>query len=313
MKNVRTLAGLLLIAGLIAVAGAETRREAHHRRIRKRMKETAHLKYNYFAPSVHIRYHHPEPKTKYLAYYNEIRVEKSVKHTYFCTIGFDVGYFGIQDHGSGHLAIFSVWDRGGGKNNSNAVDQADRTRVEYTNPKAKTSRFGGEGSGAKTMMPFEWEIGKTYSFLVLLTPQDKGTIYTAWIGEKGKAWSKIASYKTVMTKKELRGFYSFIEDYARNGQTGQKARLAFYPDHGAMSADGKWRRIVNGSGTIADDIIQNGHSGVKNNCFYSKSGADTADYGTKPKRFSIKPPNTKFAIKPLPKDFKPEKQAAPIT
>ena len=60
----------------------------------------------------------------------------------------------------------------------------------------KGSRFEGEGSGAKTMMPFAWKIGKTYAFLVLLTPQEKGTIYTAWISEKGKAWQKIAAYKT---------------------------------------------------------------------------------------------------------------------
>jgi hypothetical protein len=300
------MTALLLIIGLCAVIHGASRRATRHDRIRKKIKQMAHLKYNFFAPSVHIRYHHPDPKAKYLAYYNEIRVEKTVKHTYFCTVGFDVGYFGIQDHGSGHLAIFSVWDKGGGKNKSSDVDEADRTKVLFTNPKAKSSRFGGEGSGAKTMMPYPWKVGKTYKFMVLLTPLEKGTIYTAWIGEKGKPWGKIASYKTVMTKKEIRGFYSFLEDYARNGETGQKPRLAFYPDHGVMTTSGKWLRIINGSGTIADDVIQNGHSGVRKNTFYSESGAETADYKTKPKKFSITPPVSKFAIKPLPKGFEPK-------
>lgn len=190
--------------------------------------------------------------------------------------------------------------KGGGKNNSSAVDEADRTEVVFTNENAKSSRFGGEGSGAKTIMPFDWKLGKTYKFIVLLTPQEKGTLYSAWIGEKGGEWQKIATYKTVMTKKSIRGFYSFVEDYARNGETGQSARLAFYPEHGAMTAAGEWQRIVNGTGTIADDVIQNGHSGVKDNTFFSQSGADTLDYNTQPKKFSIKPTENNFVIEPLP-------------
>ena len=308
MKITEKIIVLLLISSFTTVTFGESSRDKRHRQIHIKLKDTAHLQFNYFAPSIHIRYQHPDPKTNYLAYYNEIRVEKSVKHTYFCTIGFDVGYLGIQDHGSGHLAIFSVWDKGGGKNDSGAVDKADRTEVIFTNDKAKSSRFGGEGSGAKTMMPFAWEIGKTYAFLVLLTPQEKGTIYTAWISEKGKAWQKIAAYKTVMTKKKIHGFYSFIEDYARNGETGQKSRLAFYPEHGAMTSGGEWQRITDGSGTIADDIIQNGHSGVKENTFFSRSGADIANYNTWPKQFSVEPPESTFIINPLPGDFLPQQE-----
>jgi len=303
MKTARTIATLLLLITMAASTFGESSRDRRHQQIHKKLEQTSHLEYNYFAPSVHIRYHHPDPKATYLAYYNEIQVEQTVKHTYFCTIGFDVGYFGIQDHDSGPLAIFSVWDKGGGQNNSTAVDEADRTEVIFTNDNAKSSRFGGEGSGAKTMMPFGWELGKTYKFMVLLTPQKKGTLYSAWIGEKRKEWQKVASYKTVMTKKSIRGFYSFIEDYARNGETGQRARLAFYPEHGAMTAAGEWQRIVDGAGTIADDFIQNGHSGVKDNTFFSQSGAGTADYNTQPKTFSIKPTEDGFAIELLPKDW----------
>jgi hypothetical protein len=281
----------------------QSSREKRHEQIKEKLQENAHLKYNYFAPSVHIRYIHPDPGSSYLGYYNEILVKKSVKHTYFCTIGFDVGYLGIQDHGSGPLAIFSVWDKGGGKDNSADVDATDQTVVLFSNPKAKSSRFGGEGSGAKTMMPFPWELDKTYSFIVLLTPLPKGTIYTAWIAEKGEEWQKISSYKTVMTKKEIRGFYSFIEDYARNGKTGQEARLALYPDHGAFSTKG-WQRILSGSGSIADDIIQNGHSGINDNVFFSQTGADTADFKTKPKQFRRENSATPFAIKNLPEEFK---------
>ena len=284
------------------VVNAQSDRDKRHANIHERLKKDSDLKYPYFAPSVHIRYQHPNPKKKVLAYYNEIKVEESVKHTYFATIGFDVGYFGIQDHGSGPLAIFSVWDKGGGAHDSNSVDEADRTQVLFSNPDAKSSRFGGEGSGAKTMMPYAWKKGKTYAFLVKLTPQEKGTIYTAWISEKGKEWKKIASYKTVMTKKKLTGFYSFVEDYARNGDTGQKARLAWYPKQGVMTEDRKWARSSKGTGTIADDVIQNGHSGVKGNTFFSQSGAGTADYDPEKKSFSVAAESSELALE-LPKDF----------
>lgn len=284
------------------VVNAQSDRDKRHAKIRERLKEPGDLEYPYFAPSVHIRYQHPNLEETVLAYYNEIKVEESVLHTYFATIGFDVGYLGIQDHGFGPLAIFSVWDKGGGAHDSKSVDEADRTQVLFSNPEAESSRFGGEGSGAKTMMPYPWEKGKTYSFLVKLTPQEKGTIYTAWISEQGKEWKKIASYQTVMTKKKLTGFYSFVEDYARNGDTGQKARLAWYPKQGVMAFDRKWTRISKGSGTIADDIIQNGHSGEEDNTFYSESGAGTTDYDPKQKYFSVTVESSELMLE-LPTDF----------
>ncbi len=293
---------LVFFAALLPIpmTYAQADRTLRHQNIRKKLAERSDLKFPYFAPSVHIRYAHPEGSERVLAYYNEIQVKESVRHTYFCTIGFDVGYFGIQDHGSGPLAIFSVWDRGGGNDDPNSVDQSDQTEVLFTNPTAKSSRFGGEGSGAKTMMPFVWEVGKTYRFIVLLTPQKSGTIYSAWIGQRGKRWQKLASYRTVMTKKQLRGFYSFVEDYARNGDTGQKPRFAIYPDHAVMSESGKWLRVKEYQGTIADDVIQNGHSGVLRNMPFSKSGAGTADYQTMPKRFERRIDQEEFSTDEFP-------------
>ena len=63
---------LMLVLSLATLTGAESSRDRRHRQINERLKETADLQYNYFAPSVHIRYHHPDPQATYLAYYNEI-------------------------------------------------------------------------------------------------------------------------------------------------------------------------------------------------------------------------------------------------
>ncbi|WP_200392748.1 DUF3472 domain-containing protein [Roseibacillus ishigakijimensis] len=281
---------------------AQHSREERHAHIKATAEKFAHLEHPHFAPSVHIGYQHPEREARYLAYYNEIQVEETFVHTYFCTIGFQGGYLGIQDTNRGKIAIFSLWDKGGGAHNQADVAEEDRTQILYSNPAAKSSRFGGEGSGAKTMMPFEWELGKTYQCLVALTPQEKGTIYTAWIRPAEGEWLKIASYQAVMTVKDLRGFYSFVEDFVRNGETGQHRRRALYPRQGALTTGGEWLVITEGRGTIADDLLQNGHSGVSENVFYSQSGADTADYASQPRAFRVEREGKTLALE-LPGDF----------
>src|SRR5690606_8818475 len=57
--------------------------------------------------SVHLGYDAPEGD----AFYTEIRVVSSAPGTYFCTNGFRMGYFGIQELANREkLVIFSVWD-----------------------------------------------------------------------------------------------------------------------------------------------------------------------------------------------------------
>ena len=69
-----------------------------------------------------------------------------------------------------------------------------------------------------------------------------------------------------------------------------------------MTEDRKWTRSSKGTGTIADDVIQNGHSGVTDNTFFSQSGAGTADYDPEKKSFSVAAESSELALE-LPKDF----------
>ena len=124
--------------------------KAHLDRIRKKAERFKHLKYPHLAPSTHWGYQAPEKKVDYAAFYSEMRVEKSYHGTYFMALGFNCGYFGIQEIGKRKLVLFSLWDSGGGKNRQADVNDEKRVKVLYSNPKGKTSRFGGEGSGAKT-------------------------------------------------------------------------------------------------------------------------------------------------------------------
>ena len=59
--------------------------------------------------SVHLGYAAGEGT----AFTTELIVDKSAPGTYFCAIGWNKGYFGIQELSNGKkLAIFSVWDSG---------------------------------------------------------------------------------------------------------------------------------------------------------------------------------------------------------
>ena len=85
-----------------------------------------------------------------------VKVEKSTSCTYFMVCGFNAGYCGIQDlPGGERKAIFSIW-------NSGPIN----VELVEANSKAEVSKFGGEGTGIKTMMAFPWREGDFITFQV---------------------------------------------------------------------------------------------------------------------------------------------------
>ena len=118
------------------------------------------------ARSVHMW--HPAPDAEWM--YGEVTVEKSVPGSYFAAICFSCGYCGIQELYDGKkVAIFSVWDPGDPfdfKAKADNVDEKVRTKNLYAGEGVAISRFGGEGTGGKSMLPFDWKIGETYRFAI---------------------------------------------------------------------------------------------------------------------------------------------------
>ncbi len=106
------------------------------------------------ARSVHLNYTIPAPpgvKAEAEMFYNEATVEKSTSNTYFMACGFRAGYFGIQELGKGKkIVIFSVWDPGR-QNDPNSVKTEERVKVLFEGEGVKVSRFGGEGTGGKSI------------------------------------------------------------------------------------------------------------------------------------------------------------------
>ena len=184
------------------------------------------------ATSVHFNYDKPanvESNSKDWNIKQKIIVEASSENTYFMTIGFSPGgYSGIQQRPNDKIAIFSLWN-----------DRTNDAELVETGKKATTQEFGGEGTGLKTTMPFNWKIGNPVEFWMRgwLEEGTKNTWHVAcWVrqqkknGKNGK-WLFIAEYKR--TGKQILndwGYYSFVEDWDRswNAKGHKKQRKAAY-------------------------------------------------------------------------------------
>ncbi len=175
--------------------------------------------------SVHLAY----PGQDAIAFYNEVTIQQSAPGTYFCAIGWNKGYFGIQELGNKkHLALFSVWDDEK-QNDPKAVPDEQRVKLLHQGKEVRIGRFGGEGTGGQSFHNLDWQIGKTYGFLVTAKPNGSRTEYHGWIKDpKEPDWFHMVGFSTITGGKTMSGFYSFVEDFKRDGASAKLTRQASY-------------------------------------------------------------------------------------
>lgn len=245
--------------------------------------------------SVHLAYA-AEPGT---AFYVETTVRSSADGTYFCAIGFNSGYFGIQELASGKkLAIFSVWDSTAG-NDPKKVPEEKRVKTLHTGEGVRVGRFGGEGTGGQAFLDFEWKTGYTYRFLVTCVPDGKDRVaFTGhlYLPEK-KEWKHLVTFSTITGKKSLAGYYSFVEDFRRNEISTTKVRSAEYGNAWVKAAkDGEWKPATSARFTADSNPVTNIDAGLTKtkDLFFLATGGETANTTTK-----------LLDIIALPKDAKP--------
>ncbi len=151
--------------------------------------------------------------------------------TYFSIICCDRGYCGVQDLGpAGHVFIFSVWEPGDPmdlKARADKVSEDIRAHVVYCAPGTEASRFGGEGTGAKTLTKFDWKPGEPVSARIEVAPDGERVAFTCHVkkGPDGE-WRKIATISTLGAEPKLGRIYSFVEDFARNYTSATQIRRA---------------------------------------------------------------------------------------
>ena len=235
------------------------------------------------ARSVHMR--HSAPDAEWM--YGEVTVEKSVPGSYFAAICFSCGYCGIQELYDGKkVAIFSVWDPGDPfdfKAKPDSVDEKIRTKNLYAGEGVAISRFGGEGTGGKSMLPFDWKIGETYRFAIHSRQDgDYRTAFTGYLFRDG-AWFKIATFTTLQTKgaHAIKGVYSFVEDFRRTEESCGQVRRARFTNFFAKPLAGEWIAIENGWFTGDRNPIMTIDAEPVENGFALTTGGDTENKNIK--------------------------------
>ena len=260
----RPLCGVLALAAAIFGATAVAENESHWFR---------------GARSVHAW--HPAPEAEWM--YGEIKVDESVPGSYFSVLGFKCGYFGIQELLDGkRVAIFSIWDPGDPfdfKARPDSVAEHLRTKNLYAGEGVAIKRFGGEGTGGQSMMPFDWKNGETYRFAVHASRDgDHRAAFTGYLWRNG-GWFKMATFSTLLAKGNpaIKEVYSFVEDFRRQPESRRQVRRASFVNFFAKPAGGVWTAVENGSFTadknpspaIDAEIVENG--------FRLSTGGDTTN------------------------------------
>ncbi|HLX59772.1 MAG TPA: DUF3472 domain-containing protein [Planctomycetota bacterium] len=230
------------------------------------------------ARSVHLGYTIPAPdgaKPGADMFYNEATVEQSTNGTYFMACGFRSGYFGIQELKNKKIVIFSIWDPGK-QNDPNSVKAEDRVKTIYQGDGVEISRFGGEGTGAKSIFAYDWKANETQRFLITTKIEGTATTFAAWfyLNDK-KEWKHLASFQAVDRAINLNGLYSFIEDFRRDGKSVDEPRRARYGNGWVRTLDGQWRQLVKAKFTGDATQLDNNDAGVTTEGdFYLATGGD---------------------------------------
>ena len=227
-------------------------------------------------PSVHLGYKFPrELKVQYA--YSEITVPEGQDPlgTYYMAIGFSEGYFGIQVNGpEERRVLFSIWSPFN-TDNPKEIPEDQRIIPLAKGPGVRIGEFGNEGSGGQSFLVYPWKSGKTYRFLIKVTPEaDNKTTYTAWFGEKASdQWQLIASFRRPQTNTHLRGFHSFLESFSPTH--GYIGRRALFGNQWVCDVDGQWFECTSARFTV--DATGNGRhrldytGGTEGDAFYLKN------------------------------------------
>lgn len=186
------------------------------------------------ARSVHLQYPHIEGGASGIR--GTVTVTETQTNTYFCILGWNTGYCGIQDKGAdGNILIFSVWEPSDPfdfKAKPEDVNEKIRAQVLYSAPNVDVARFGGEGTGARTLTRIDWKVGERVTVQIECEPlgADRMAYTCFWKEPKTGAFVKIATISTLKKagpeQGRMNGLFSFVEDFWRNYHSATIARRA---------------------------------------------------------------------------------------
>jgi len=248
--------------------------------------------------SVHLGYPAPEGT----GFYNEATVETSAEGTYFMVCGWGKGYFGIQEIGNGKkVVLFSVWDPSSGED-PRKVPEEKRVKLLHKGEGVRVGRFGNEGTGGQSFLDYDWKAGEPYRFLV--TSKADGPDRTAYSGHfylpEQKAWRHLVTFSTLTRGEQLKGLYSFVEDFRRNKVSATKARRAVFANGWVRPRGGDWEPLVKARFTGDSNPATNIDAGPVGRGFFLATGGATENKTTKLRDLMTQPAGAARAPADLP-------------
>jgi len=228
------------------------------------------------ARSIHLGF----PASDAAVFYNEAIVDESVNGSYFMACGWNTGYFGIQQirNSNDKVVIFSVWDPTKG-DDAKAVPLEQRVEVLFEGEGVKVSRFGGEGTGGKSIFPHVWKPGETNRFLVEAKVEGDKTAYTGWFFLNGKReWKRLVTFRTKTGGKPMRGLYSFVEDFRRDTKSATEVRSARFGQGWVRTVSGDWQPLAKARFTASNaktEAKETINAGVRDGWFFLTTGGET--------------------------------------
>ncbi len=229
------------------------------------------------ARSVHLHFAAPSGDL----FYNELTVEQTTDGSYFMACGWNTGYFGMQQLGSStnKVVIFSVWDPTQG-DDANKVPLEQRVEILHEGVSAKIRRFGGEGTGGQCLWPYLWETNETCRFAVRATVDGDKTSYAGWFFDnRTQAWQHLVTFRTRTGGQPLRGYYSFIEDFRRDGKSATEVRRASFGNGWVRDLKGEWTSLRRATFTASSsewEAKENIDAGISAGRFFLATGGNTA-------------------------------------
>jgi hypothetical protein len=208
-------------------------------------------------------------------FHNALTVEESTPGSYFMACGWNTGYFGMQELANGSkIVLFSVWDPTKG-DDPKAVPAERRVEVLHQDAGAKVGRFGGEGTGAQCKYPYDWKIGETCRFLVRAAVDGDKTAYAGWFYRNdAKAWVHLATFKALTKGSPLKGCYSFVEDFRRDGRSVGERRRARFSDGAVKTTKGEWQALAKATFTADATRLESIDAAVGADGFTLSTGGD---------------------------------------
>lgn len=115
--------------------------------------------------------------------------------------------------------------------------------------------------------------------MVKASVEDDRTTYSAYFYlNEEKKWKHLATFQTITGGDYLSGYYSFVEDFLRNGESARNVRRALYGNSWVKTKDGKWMPLIQATFTADRTPTMNIDAGVEDGRFFLQNGGDTENH-----------------------------------